>query len=95
MSDLVIDYQLLQDCSASLTAIHQEFDGVGGHEKDLTGIWGSSDIAHAMDDFAGNWDYHRKKILGSIESLGTMVDTTVKAFQDADKQLKDALTPKK
>lgn len=95
MSDLIIDYRLLHDCSASLTAIRQELDGIGRHEKDLTGIWGSVDIAHAMNDFAGNWDYHRKKILGSIVALGTMVDTTAKAFQDADKQLRDALTPKK
>jgi len=92
MTDLSVDYQLLEDTSKSLTSIKSEFEGIRNHESDLHRVWGSGDVSGAMDDFAGNWDYHRHKIISSIGTIGTMVDQTIQTFQKADKQLKSSLT---
>lgn len=44
-----------------------------------------------MDDFQSDWSIHRKKLEGSIQTLLTMVTTTTGYFQQADRQLAEAL----
>ena len=45
-----------------------------------------------MDSFAGNWDYHRKKLVGSMQALGTMISQTKQAFTQTDTKLQTTLT---
>ena len=91
MADLIIDYDTLHEASASFQKIYDEFDPIGRTEGDLGGIWGSGDIKHAMDDFAGNWDYHRHKIMSAMQDLAKKMNDAATGFQEGDKKLKDGL----
>ena len=48
-----------------------------------------------MDSFAGNWDYHRKKLVSSMQALGTMISQTKQAFTQTDTKLQSSLTAKR
>jgi len=87
MADLVVDYNLLGQTESSLNGLTREFTDIKAQEHAYFGDWGSGDIASAMDDFAGNWDYHRKKLLGSMQSLATMVKQCQSGFCKADTTL--------
>ncbi|WP_405915651.1 hypothetical protein [Streptomyces sp. NBC_00728] len=82
MSDLIVDDDLLMKSARNLKKIQYEFENTDRHQRDLKGIWGSGPIAGAMDAFADNWDYHRKQLLDSIKTVGTLAEDCHKAFRD-------------
>jgi len=92
MSDLVIDYDTLHEASTSFKGISDEFNNLGQTESDLGGVWGSGDIKHAMGDFAGNWDYHRKKIQSAMDDLGKLLEKAETGFRELDTKLKKELS---
>lgn len=94
MADLVVDYSLLEQVESTLSGLHREFSDIQGQQHAYASAWGSGAIASAMGDFAGNWDYHRKKLLESLESLGAMVGKCKSSFATADTDLSNALTRK-
>ncbi|WRZ89522.1 hypothetical protein OHB54_10870 [Streptomyces sp. NBC_01007] len=55
MSDLIVDDDLLMKSARSLKKIQHEFEDTDSHQRDLKGIWGSGQIAGAMDAFADNY----------------------------------------
>jgi uncharacterized protein YukE len=94
MADLKVDYTLLDQSEKSLSSLVSEFQNIKAQESGYDGAMGSGDIASAMDSFAGNWDYHRGKLVDSMESLGKMISQSKQAFQKTDNQLKTDLTKK-
>lgn len=95
MADLVVDYNLLGQVESTLRGLHGEFSDIQAQQRAYFSAWGSDAIASAMNDFAGNWDYHRKKLLDAMESLGTMVGQCKSSFGEADTDLSNELTKKK
>jgi hypothetical protein len=92
MADLKVSYDTLEESTRHLRAIQHELDDTKHHQKDIESSLGSHDMAHAMHDFAGNWDYHRHKLLDKIQAMGEMTEKTMDAFRDVDRKLKDGLT---
>jgi hypothetical protein len=90
--DLCVDYSLLEEASKSLSSLISEFDNIKAQEGAYDGALGSGNIASAMDSFAGNWDYHRRKLTENMQAVGELIDNTMKSFQQADQKLKDSLT---
>lgn len=95
MADLKVDYQLLDSTERTLSSLTSEFQNIKAQEGSYDGAMGSGDIAGAMDSFAGNWDYHRGKLVDSMQALGKMVGQTRQAFQKTDTGLAHDLTKKK
>jgi predicted methyltransferase MtxX (methanogen marker protein 4) len=94
MTDLKVDYTLLDQSETSLSSLVSDFQNIKAQESSYDGALGSGDIASAMDSFAGNWDYHRKKLVGSMQALGTMISQTKQAFTQTDTKLQTTLTAK-
>ncbi|WP_327429109.1 hypothetical protein [Streptomyces sp. NBC_01236] len=92
-SDLIVDDKLLVKTAKSLKKIQYEFEHTEEHQDDLKGVWGSGQIAGAMDDFADNWDYHRKQLLESIKTVGELAEGCHQAFKDLDQKLAKATQP--
>jgi hypothetical protein len=92
MTDLKVSYDTLEESSRNLKSIQRELDDTKHHQSDIQGALGSKDMTHAMHDFAGNWDYHRHKLLDKIQAMGEMTEKTREAFKDVDKKLRDGLT---
>jgi hypothetical protein len=88
MADLKVSYDWLSQTTSNLKAIQNELKNTGDHQSEIKGALGSGDIAHAMDDFANNWDNHRRKILDKVQALGEMSEKTMQAFTEVDDKLK-------
>jgi hypothetical protein len=95
MADLKVDYQLLDATERTLSNLTSEFQNIKARESGYDGAMGSGDIASAMDSFAGNWDYHRGKLVGSMQALGKMITESKKQFTQTDTKLTHSLTGKK
>ena len=92
--DLKVNYQLLDEAERSLSSLLQGFNSLQAQEQGFDGALGSGELASAMDGFAGNWDYHRRQLVSSMESLGKMVQDCKQKFQSTDTKLKSSLTKK-
>ncbi len=90
MADLIVD-ATLDDTNRDLKAILDEFNNCQKNAKEDANIWGQSDVAGAMNDFANNWWVHRGEIQSSLSALSDNVDKACSAWSDADKQLSDSL----
>jgi predicted methyltransferase MtxX (methanogen marker protein 4) len=95
MADLKVDYQLLDSTERTLASLTSEFQNIRSQESSYDGAMGSGDIASAMDGFAGNWDYHRQKLVGSMQALGKMISESKQQFTKTDTKLAASLTAKK
>jgi uncharacterized protein with von Willebrand factor type A (vWA) domain len=87
MADLKVSYDRLEESSRNLKAINHELDTTGDHQSDISGSLGSGDMAHAMSDFANNWDYHRHKLQDKIKAMGEMSEQVMQKFTEVDHKL--------
>jgi hypothetical protein len=94
VADLKVDYQLLDSTERALSSLMSEFQHIKARESGYDGAMGSGDIAAAMDSFAGNWDYHRGKLVGSMQALGKMITESKKKFTETDSRLASSLAGK-
>ncbi|MDT6986222.1 hypothetical protein ACFSUJ_19970 [Streptomyces lusitanus] len=87
MSDLTVDLALLTKSSKQLKAIRNEFAHLGEWKVEITSSVGASELKGAMTEFIDNWSDNRKRLLESLESVGTMVEATREAFQSLEDEL--------
>ncbi|PWI45902.1 hypothetical protein [Streptomyces sp. ICBB 8177] len=87
MADLQVDDRVLADSERRLSRLHGEFARLGGQRDSLHAELGAPAMAGAMDEFFDNWSHYRKKLLGSIESVGTLVSQTRSTFRRVDERL--------
>ncbi|MGH3874371.1 MAG: hypothetical protein ACRDSR_23200 [Pseudonocardiaceae bacterium] len=90
-ADLTVDYAMLAHSAQSLRLIATEFDGADARRDANTGIWGSCDVARAMNDFVDNWDRHRGKLVESINNVGGMCAGAKEALTRVDHGLADSM----
>ena len=93
MTDLRVDYDLLDQSQTSLQRIAHEFASAEATRDELAGIWGSRDVAVAMRGFVDNWDRHRGELLSSIQRVGEMCAASTETFRCSDLALAQALPP--
>lgn len=92
MVDLKVNYTTLDQSERSLQRIITELESADARRDANAGIWGSADVADAMSDFIGNWDYHRAKLVESLKNVGGMCASTRETFAGSDRQLAAELT---
>lgn len=95
MTDLGVDYDYLYTIKKDLGTVRREFKNCSGHQDDLRDEYGSLFVSGAMEEFTGNWDDHRKEMLGSIEKVGKLVEQAIENFEKLDKELAEANKRKK
>jgi hypothetical protein len=94
MADLKVEFDLLDSAEKTLTSLTSEFQNIKTSTGDYDGALGSGDIAGAMGSFSGNWDYHRGKLVGSMQALGQMIGESKKQFHATDNKLASDLKSK-
>jgi hypothetical protein len=87
MTDLRVTDHVLGDAERQLVKLHAEFGGISAHRDGLRPVWGSAEIAGAMDAFVDNWVWYRKKLLSGIESVGGLVASARETFRETDHHL--------
>jgi hypothetical protein len=93
-ADLKVEFDLLDAAKKTLTTLTSEFQNIKAQESGYDGAMGSADIAGALGSFSGNWDYHRNKLVGSMQALGQLIDESEKQFRQTDDQLAKNLKSK-
>jgi hypothetical protein len=91
VSDLIVDYQVLEQSEQLLTRLNQQISG-SSPSLAVDSDWGFGGVTSAMGGFHGDWSYHRKQILDRMERLHTMSRQSRQAFQGADAELASQLT---
>lgn len=95
MTDLKVDYSVLDQSQTTLARIASEFGSCEATRDELAPIWGSHDVAGAMRGFVNNWDRHRGQLLDKISSVGEMCASSAETFRCADLALRDVISPAK
>lgn len=85
--NLRVDYTLLEASHKSLTSLASEFGSLQASTGSYDAALGSGAIASAMGSFAGNWSYHRDKLVANMHKLDAMITESVKQFMSTDHQL--------
>jgi hypothetical protein len=92
MSDLIVDYQVLEQSEQLLARLHQQFGAGTGASLAADSDWGYSGVVSAMGTFHNDWSYHRSQIMGRMETLHTMTQQSRQSFQGADEKLASQLS---
>lgn len=93
MADLQVNDQVLADSELRLSRLRAEFRHLDDQRDGLHASWGSGAVADAMDGFFDNWVRYRKKLITSIEAVGTLVVETRTTFRRVDEQLARGRSP--
>lgn len=92
MSDLIVDYQVLEQTEELMARLHQQISGSGTSSLAEDPDWGFGGVSSAMGGFYGDWSYHRQQILGRMQTLHTMSAQSRQSFQGTDAKLASELT---
>ncbi|MEU1051261.1 hypothetical protein ABZ397_01620 [Streptomyces sp. NPDC005876] len=87
MSDLIVDFTLLDTSSKQLKEIQREFKDLDEWKSDIKSVVGAAALKEAMTDFIDNWDDNRERLLEDLENVGKMVEGTRDAFKGVDDEL--------
>lgn len=55
-------------------------------------VLGSHELSEVMDDFVGNWEIHRGKLMSAVEAHQQMVLQSADAYEHTDSELAKVLT---
>jgi hypothetical protein len=91
VSDLIVDYQVLEQSEQLLVRLHQQVSAGTRASVAEDSDWGFGGVVSAMGEFYGDWSYHRQQILGRMETLHTMTRQSRQAFQGSDDKLASEL----
>jgi hypothetical protein len=91
MTDLRVDYQLLDQIYGSLGRLAGQFEHIQAMQDGYNGAMGSDAIAGAMNGFAGNWSIHRQRLTASMQALQKKVHDTRQGFSQTDDDLRQQL----
>ena len=91
MSELIVEYQVIEHSEQLLARLHQQISASTGASVAEDADWGFGGVVSAMGGFYGDWSYHRQQILGRMETLHTMTRQSRQAFQGADDKLASQL----
>lgn len=94
-ADLRISYQELASTKTTMNSLVNEFENIQTDQSQYDSAMGSGQVSGALGNFAGNWSYHRKQLLGKMQNLDSMVSEALTQFPKTDQQAADTLTGKK
>jgi hypothetical protein len=90
--DLIVTSAVLEESSAKLVDIKNEFDNAGSRVADRADVWGQHDVRSAMGDFVGNWKIHRGKISAAVGDLQKKVHDMGEGWKQTEQSITDGLS---
>ncbi|WP_419996880.1 hypothetical protein [Streptomyces boninensis] len=83
-SDLIVDYSELESLKKNFATLSREFNNCGSNQDSMGDAYGSYAIRNAMEDFADNWDDHRKELTDQLKKTEEHVKKIIKGFNKVD-----------
>ncbi|MGH3721033.1 MAG: hypothetical protein ACRDRI_19740 [Pseudonocardiaceae bacterium] len=92
MSDhLKVDVALIRATASGLGLIKDALQGADAGNPGAA-VLGLGGLAEAMDEFAHNWDIHRRELISAVEAHQKMAVASADAYEHTDTELAKALT---
>jgi hypothetical protein len=88
---LKVDVALIRTTAQRLGAIKDALQHPDA-SKPGREVLGSDDLSRAMDEFVGNWEVHRDKLVSALEAHQQMAAASADAYEHTDSELATALT---
>lgn len=88
---VTMDFRRVLQMSDTLLAMKQEFDNAEQVAHDYGQIVGSPVLARQLEEFAGNWRFHRQQLGDHLQGLSDHAKEAAHAFAELDKAFADAL----
>jgi hypothetical protein len=92
MSDLIVDYGVLEQSELLLGRLYSQFGAGTGASLAADSDWGYAGLVSAIGAFHSDWSYHRQQIMGRMQTLHTMARQSRQSFQAADGKLASELS---
>jgi len=92
MSDLKLDLDQLDLLKTRLDKALDVINSESNMAGEVGGLVGDSRFSGRIDDFAGDWNKHRRDIRDNLEWLKDSVGKIGDSFTDIDDNLADSLT---
>lgn len=86
-SRLVVDLGLLERSGSELMALKTELEAQPDVVDDARDAVGHGGLSDALGDFGGNWNYHRRKLVGALDAVAQMATQSAEVYRDTDQQL--------
>lgn len=86
-AELKVDYDRLMDSEQTMRTLKSEFDQIEESVSDSTDVWSDAAVRDAMQTFAGNMDYNRKKLSQRLQDCGEKISNTLETFRKTDREL--------
>lgn len=90
--DLSYDSVALETLGQQLTTITSNLKNDEDLKRADIGDVAHQDVVNAIDDFVGDWDDKRKKLVNKVEALSKMATESFAKYNEADRGLADSLT---
>ncbi len=87
MSDLRVDYIILEDAERKLSDLKSELDGLKNRVEDTEDLWCHDGVRDAMHEFGTNMGRNRDKLSETLQAVGERVSNTLEAFRDTETEL--------
>ena len=84
---LRVDLVELSETACALTALVGDFQDAEKNADAASADVGSSEISDALNAFATNWNYHKKKLVSTLEAVRDMADQSRETYIGVDEQL--------
>lgn len=91
MGDLEVDVHGLESLVTSLAQVRQGLEETRAVVDSSESALGSTDVAHALDDFEDHWDDGRGRIGENIEAISGALSDSAEAYRRTDDDLRAAL----
>lgn len=88
---LRVDLAELGETACALTALVADFQGAEKQAEAAAADVGSPEIAKALHGFATNWDFHKKKLVETLEGVRDMADQGRETYIGVDEQLAQSM----
>lgn len=87
---ITVDIPAVAELARRLQALARQFDGVEDVVRGYHDAVGSSEVAAALDDFAGNWSHQRKKIRQQMQDVAAYADAAAEAYASVETEIAGA-----
>ena len=87
-----VDLVELGETACALGALVTDFQGAEKQAEAASADVGSPEIADALHEFATNWNYHKKKLIATLEGVRDMADQGRETYIGVDEQLAQSMS---
>ncbi len=91
MTDLQIQFELLDQLATDLAAIAREYRNADDFSATVADAVGHDGLGERVREFSTKWNDRRENMTEQVEALQSQVESIRDAFQDVDQGLLDAL----